>query len=345
MNETMASHVDALHKKALTIDAHFDLPLDVVSRRERGQQKVIETHYLDGFRKGGVNLIVAALFIEDYFLPEMALRRALDQISFLFQEIEESPETMRLCKTTDDILQAKKNGQVGIMLSFEGAEPLQKDLHLLRIFHELGVRGIGLTWSRRNNVGDGAFFKDVREGRKGGLTNFGVEVIEAAEALGMFIDVSHLNDEGFWDVMEIAKKPVIASHSNCRSLTDSKRNLTDKQIEALAEKGGVIGMNAAAAFTGDISDTSKRLTAEDLLDHVDYIVKIAGVKHIGLGLDLCDRLEDYLTLGRNLETYDVLDGHQKLHEITVGLIKRGYSDDDILLILGGNFMRIFEGTL
>ncbi len=341
----MALHVNALHEKALTIDAHFDLPLDVAGRRERGQRKVIETHYLDGLRQGKVNLVVAAIFIEDYFLPEMALRRALDQISYLFQEIEESSETIRLCKTTEDILHTKENGQIGIMLSFEGAEPLQNDIHLLRIFYELGVRGIGLTWSRRNYVGDGAFFRDVREGQKGGLTKFGVEVIEAAEALGMFIDVSHLNDEGFWDVMEIAKKPVIASHSNCRALAGSKRNLTDTQIETLVEKGGVIGMNAAAAFIGDISVLSARLSAENLLDHVDHIVKIAGIEHVGLGLDLCDCLEDYLTLGQNLETYDVLDGHQSLHEITSGLLKRGYSADDILLILGGNFMRVFQETL
>jgi membrane dipeptidase len=231
------------------------------------------------------------------------------------------------------------------VLSFEGVDALQNDIHLLRIFYELGVRGVGLTWSRRNHVADGAFFKPVTEGQKGGLTRFGVEVIEAAEALGMFIDVSHLNDEGFWDVMKFAKKPVIASHSNCRALVGSMRNLTDQQIEALAEKDGVIGMNAASAFVGNDSETRTRLSAKDLLDHVDHIVNIAGVRHVGLGLDLCDSFEDYLTLGHSLETYDVVNGHGNLHEITSGLIQRGYSDDEILLILGGNFLRVFEATL
>ena len=345
MNTSIDSHVKALHQKALTVNAHFDLTHDIANRRERGQRNVVETQYLEGFHKGDFNLIVSALFINDYFIPEMALRRTLDQISYLFQEMEESPGIMRLCKTPSDIWQAKADRQIGILLCFEGADALQNDIHLLRVFYELGVRGIGLTWSRRNYAADGAFFKHRKEGRKGGLTSFGVEVIEAAEKLGMFIDVSHLNDEGFWDVLEFANTPVIASHSNCRALVDSMRNLTDKQIEALAEKDGVIGMNALSPFVGDMSDTSRRLVAEDLLDHLDHVVKVAGVRHVGLGFDFCDSFEDYLTMGGTLETYDVVNGHGSLHDITAGLIQHGYSDDDILLILGGNFMRVFEATL
>jgi membrane dipeptidase len=145
--------------------------------------------------------------------------------------------------------------------------------------------------------------------------------------------------------MEVANKPVVASHSNCRAITDSMRNLTDRQIEALAEKDGVIGMNALSPFVGDVSDESKHLGAEDLLDHLDHVVKVAGIKHVGLGFDFCDSFEDYLTMGGTLETYDVVNGHGNLHEITSGLIQRGYSDDDILRILGGNFMQVFEATL
>ena len=345
MNETLISHVHELHQKALTVDAHFDLTYELTNRRERGQQKVVETAYLEGFRQGNFNLIVSALFIDNFFLPEMGLRRALDEISYLYQEMEESPGIMKICKTASDIRQAKDEGKIGILLSFEGVDPLQNDIRLLRIFYELGVRGVGLTWSRRNYAADGAFFKGVREGKKGGITTFGLEVIEAAEALGMYIDVSHLNDEGFWDVMKFAKKPVIASHSNCRALVNSMRNLTDEQIKALADKGGVMGMNAASAFTANPSDNGNRPTAEDLLDHVDHIIKLVGVEHVGLGLDLCDSFGNHLTLEPSLGTQDVLQGHQSLHEFTSGLIKRGYSDDDILLILGGNFMRVFEETI
>lgn len=341
----MIAHIETLHQNALIIDAHFDLTYDMANKRDRGRQKVIETDYLDGFRNGGFNLVVSALFVNDYFLPEMGLRKTLDQISYLLQEMEESPGSMRLCRTPDEIRQAKASGQLGLMLSFEGIDPIQNDLHLLRIFYELGVRGIGLTWSRRNYVGDGAFFTTRREGKKGGLTSFGVDVIEMAEKLGMFIDVSHLNDEGFWDVMEIAQKPVIASHSNCRALADSMRNLTDRQIEALAAKGGVMGMNVLSAFVGDVSDPNCRLSVDDLLKHVDHIVKLVGIEHVGLGFDFCDCLGNFLNMGSALDTYDVLDGHGSLPAFTTGLLERGYTEDEIRLILGGNFMRVFEATV
>jgi len=339
------AHVEALHQKAITVNAHFDLTYDIANKRDRGRRNVVETDYLHDFRSSGFNLIVSSIFIHQYFLPEMGLRKSLDQISYLFQEMEESPGALRLCKTPADVQKARAEGQVGVMLSFEGVDPIQDDINLLRVFYELGVRGVGLTWSRRNHAGDGSFFGPVREGRKGGLTPFGIKVVETAEALGMFIDVSHLNDEGFEDVMAIAQQPVIASHSNCRALVNCMRNLTDRQIEAIARTGGVIGMNAISAFTGDTTAGGKRLNAEDLLDHVDHIVKVAGVEHVGLGFDFCDSFKNYLTMEESLVTYDVVPGHGGLSEFTAGLIRRGYSDEEILLILGGNFMRVFKAVL
>ncbi|GBC60803.1 membrane dipeptidase [Desulfonema ishimotonii] len=344
MDNALKEHVDALHRKALTVDAHFDLTYDVASHRDRGHRKVIETDYLEGFRTGGFDLIVSSLFINDSFLPEMGLRKALDQISYLFQEMDESPGTLRLCKTVHDIAAAREAGQIGILLSFEGADPLVNDINLLRVFHELGVRGVGLVWSRRNYVADGCAFDTVRAGRKGGLTAFGVAVVEQAEKLGMFIDVSHLNDEGFYDVMEITRKPVIASHSNCRALTETMRNLTDEQIRTLARRGGVVGVSAISRFAGDTSD-GQRVTVENMLDHVDHIAEIAGVEHVGLGFDFCDSFRNFLTLESPLETYDVIGGHRELAVVTAGLIRRGYSDSDIGLILGGNFMRVYAATI
>lgn len=166
----------------------------------------------------------------------MGLRKALGQISYLYEEVQESPEKLMICYNGEDMERAKQMGKIGFLLSIEGAEPIGTDLSLLRVFYELGVRNLGLVWSRRNAVGDGSFFQPIREGRKGGITSFGVKVIEEAEKLGITIDVSHLNDEGFWDVMEISKKPIIASHSNARSLCSTMRNLTDEQILAIASK-------------------------------------------------------------------------------------------------------------
>ncbi|WP_289138655.1 dipeptidase [uncultured Brevibacillus sp.] len=325
------------------IDAHFDLLLDVAIQREYGRKNVIVSDYLPDFLAGGVQTIVAAVYIDSKFLPEMGLRKALQQISALHAEAEEAPDKIMVCKSVEDIETAKKTGKVGFVLSLEGADPLYNDLSLLRIFYELGVRFMGLVWSRRNFVGDGSHFSPVREGKKGGITEFGVHLIEAAEAMGMIIDVSHLNDEGFWDVMEIAKKPIIASHSNCRSIASSMRNLTDEQIKAIASTNGVIGINGVNIFVADSDDKSD---LENLLNHVDHIAALVGVEHIGIGLDMIEPFMKYDSPIALMETsrkdFDVVKGHIQVPEIVKALAKRGYTDEAIELIMGKNFIRVYK---
>jgi len=342
MDKKLLERVADIHRQAFTVDAHFDLTYEVTNRRERGLNRVVESSYLPQFKKGGVDLIVSALFIHDYFLPEMGLRRALDQISNLLEEIDESPGLFRLCRTVAEAHAARAAGETAFFLSLEGAEPLQNDLQLLRVFYELGVRGLGLVWSRRNYAADGAFFKKMREGRKGGLTPFGGDLIEKAEELGMFIDVSHINDEGFWDVMDIVTQPIIASHSNCRTLAGTMRNLDDAQIAAIAGNGGVIGMNSVNLF---IRDDKPHPAISDFINHVDHIVQIAGVDHVGIGFDLCDSFINFLQVKQAIETHDVVKTHAGLGEFTAGLILRGYRDDEIIAILGGNFLRVFGDIL
>lgn len=342
MDKKFLEQVADIHRRAFTVDAHFDLTYEVANRRERGQKKIVETNYLQDFRTGGFDLIVSALFIHDFFLPEMGLRRALDQISYLLEEIDESPGQFRLCRTTAEAYAARAAGETSLFLSLEGADPLQNDIQLLRIFYELGVRGLGLVWSRRNYAGDGAFFTKTREGLKGGLTPFGIQLVEKAEELGMFIDVSHINDEGFWDVMDMATKPLIASHSNCREIAGTMRNLSDEQIGAIAVNGGVIGMNSVNQF---IRENKTDVTIADFIDHVDHIVNIVGIKHVGIGFDLCDSFNNFLRIEDALETHDVIKSHAGLDEFTAELITRGYKDEEIIAILGGNFMRVFKEIL
>jgi membrane dipeptidase len=342
MDQKLQEHVAHLQTQAFSIDAHFDLIYDVANRRERGEREVIKTRYLNDFKRGGFKLIVSAMFIHDLFLPEMGLRRALDQISCLHEEMEETPGLFRLCRSVDEAQAAQAAGEVAIFLSLEGADPLQNDIRLLRIFYELGVRGLGVVWSRRNYAADGAFFEPQREGRKGGLTPFGVSLVAEAEKLGMFIDVSHLNDEGFWDVMEVAQKPLIASHSNCRALAPTMRNLTDDQIHAIAEKGGVIGMNSVNHFTAR-GDQKAEVAA--LVNHVDHIATLVGIDHVGIGFDICNSFENFVNFKEKIQTYDIIPDHSQLKLFTAELIRRGYSDDTILAVLGGNFLRVFTTLL
>jgi len=329
---------------SLVIDGHFDLLMDVQIQREKGRRKVIETDYYPRFVKGGLNVIIASLFVDNQFLPEMALRKALSQISALYEEVKESPDKLMICYNGEDMQIAKDSGKIGFLLSIEGAEPLGTDLSLLRVFYELGVRNLGLVWSRRNAVGDGSFFHPVKEGRKGGITSFGVQLIEEAEKLGITIDVSHLNDEGFWDVMNICNRPIIASHSNARALCSTMRNLTDEQIKAIAATKGVIGVNAASILVGD-KDSDSHI--EQLIKHVDYLVDLAGIDHVGIGLDLCNDFMKYVSsddlAGMPRVPFDVIDGHQQIPQFLEALIKRGYKDQEVNAILGANFQRIFKG--
>lgn len=327
---------------ALTIDGHFDILMDVQIQREKGRKKVIETDYYPRFVKGGINVIIASIFIESAFLPEMALRKALSQVSALFEEVKESPDKLMICYNGADMDLAMKQGKIGFLLSLEGAEPIGTDLSLLRVFYELGVRNLGLVWSRRNAVGDGSFFQPVPEGRKGGISSFGVKVIKEAERLGISIDVSHLNDEGFWDVIEICETPVIASHSNARSICSTMRNLTDEQMMAIASTNGVIGLNAASML---VSEDDSKSNIVQLVNHLDHLVDVAGIEHVGIGLDLCNDFMKYLSQDDLASLprvpFDVIEGHDQLPLFIEELMNRGYKEVEITAILGGNFRRIY----
>ena len=329
---------------AIVVDAHSDLLSDILGRRAAGQTGVLNSIWLPAMAAGGIDLRVAAIYSSPQYLPELALRRALGQVAAFLDEREAAPGAA-LCTTHDAILRAKAEGKRGFILGMEGAEPLGADLGLLRIFHRLGVRILGITHALRNYAADGAFFEPKRTGQVGGLSDFGVELVERAQAMGMLLDVSHLNDPAFWDVAKLSRDPIIASHSNCRALKDHPRNLTDEQIKAVADTGGVIGINSINRFV-DPPDLPH------LLDHVDHLVKIAGREHVGLGLDFCAYLLEHKSpverSGMRPGAYLSVDGladDRDVPKVPALLAERGYPAETIDLIMGGNFLRVFEAVL
>lgn len=340
--QSAREHAEYLHQKHCVFDAHFDLLSLVLEKREKGEKSVIKTKYLSSFNAANVDVVISSLFVSSRYLPEMGLRRALNQVSALHCEMEETPGLFSLCRNTAEIDEARKRGEIAILLSLEGADPLGNDLSLLRIFFELGVRGLGLVWSRRNYAGDGAFFSSVREGRKGGLTEFGIRLAEEAIRLGMYLDVSHLNDEGLEDLFSMVDIPLMASHSNCRALAPSMRNLRDEQICTLAARGGIMGMNTCSTFVGD--PDKKTMTEKDLADHVDHIWKLAGKGHVGLGFDFCDEMRDFSKPGPH-RNYDCIKGYPASVDFTAELVERGYADEEIRGILGKNFMDFLKKTI
>ena len=328
----------------MVIDAHSDLLNDVLGRRSVGQKAVLESVWVPAMKAGGIDVRVAAIFNPAQLVPELALRRALDQVAALLADLLESPSA-RLCKCAPEIHQAQADGRRGFILGMEGVEPLGADLALLRVFYELGVRVLGITHALRNYAADGAFFTPKKTGLVGGLSDFGVALVEQAQAMCMLVDVSHLNDPGFSDVIKFATRPIIASHSNCRALTDHPRNLTDAQIKAVADSGGVIGVNSIRSFVSPPDLPS-------LMTHIDRLVKVAGREHVGLGLDFCAYLLDHKSpverVGMRPGAFlsvDGLAGDQDVPKIPALLHERGYPPETIDLIMGENFLRVFDEVL
>jgi membrane dipeptidase len=276
-------------------------------------------------KEGGVDVQFFAVFIEDIYKPDRSLKRTLQLIDCFYREIEKNQNDISLITNYNQIKEANKTGKIAAILSIEGGEALEGDLGVLRVLYKLGVRLLTLTWNQRNQIADG-----ISESRTGsGLTEFGLKVIDEMNDLRMLIDVSHLSETGFWDVIKRSKAPIVASHSNCYALCPHLRNLKDEQIKALADKGGVIGITFVPNF---LTQEKRKTTVEDVVKHIDYLIEKVGVDYVGLGSDFDGT--DGLPLG--------LEGVDKIPNITEELLDRGYEEKDIKKILGENFLRVFK---
>ncbi|GAG63624.1 unnamed protein product [marine sediment metagenome] len=315
-----------IHQKATVFDGHCDTILEVM-KHKRTLEKKSTTGHLDipRMKEGGIDVQFFAVFIEDIYKPDRSLKRALQLIDCFYREIENNQDDISLVTNYNQIKEANRAGKIAAILSIEGGEALEGDLGVLRVLYRLGVRLLTLTWNQRNQIADG-----IGESRTGsGLTEFGLKVIDEMNDLGMLIDVSHLSEAGFWDVVKRSKTPIVASHSNCYALCPHLRNLKDEQIKALADKGGVIGITFVPNF---LTQEKRKTTVEDVVKHIDYLVEKVGVDYIGLGSDFDGT--GGLPLG--------LEGVDKIPNITGVLLGRGYKEKDIKKILGENFLRVFK---
>ncbi len=338
MSETPEAHdhtadqdtAQALHAHALVIDAHADILCDVRVRRRAGETAVLGRHHLPRLRAGGFGGVVFAIYLTPY-LPESALRESLLQIDDLQEEIAESEGAVYLAHSAADLAPTTRRGRVAALLSLEGAEPLGTDLGILRLMYQLGVRVLGLTWARRTMVADGT----GEEEAGGGLTRFGRAVVRECGRLGILVDVSHLSERGFWDVMEVAGGPVIASHSNARGLCDHRRNLRDDQLRAIAASGGAVGLNTCREFVDPVAPSLERL-----LDHATHMSEVMGSGHVGLGLDFLEYLPGY-----EGQAVPGLANAAEAAAITARLLARGVGAADVRGILGENWLQVWRQVL
>lgn len=321
-----------LHDSLVVIDGHCDTaipaagfdfksqpvtPLDVAVRNASGHVDVPR------LLEGGVTAQFFALFCDTVFLPEAKAHtyRLLDAIE---AGVGRSPAAF-MARKAADVAEAKRAGKLAAFLTIEGGEAIGESLDDLRAFYERGVRLMGLTWNRVNAIGRGADHPGPD-----GLTPFGRRVVAEMERLGMIVDASHLCDQALDELLALAERPVVASHSNSRSVCDHRRNLSDAQAERIASTGGLIGVTFAGVFVD--SDPAK-VSVSRVLDHVDRLVQVAGADHVGLGSDF-----DGFTAPYGL----VMNDCAGMGAVTSGLEARGYAPADIAKIMGGNWLRVIE---
>jgi membrane dipeptidase len=271
-----------------------------------------------------------ALYIDleqKYKNGEKTFEYCLDMLDCFYNQLQDNKEKISIARNYEEMNKNMKEGKISAFLTIEEGGALQGKLSNLRNFYRLGVRLITLTWNFPNEIG----YPNIEEKYTNmGLTDFGREVIQEMNKLGMIIDVSHLSDKGFYDVATLSKTPFIASHSNSRSAKVNSRNLTDDMIRILAQKGGVMGINFAGMFLSN-DDISR---VEDMVRHIKHIKNVGGIDVIALGTDF-DGIEDDLEI-KNIGEIGML---------IRALGKNGFSDDEIDKISYKNASRIIREVM
>lgn len=317
------------------LDSHCDTPSELVRGRNMFADSP-ESHVdFPKLRRGEVDGAFFALYIPADMDTDEAYAHALKMSGAVKNLIEAAPDRARLAVSADEALENKSKGLFSIFLGLENGSPIGKSMDRLHEFYDSGVRYMTLCHSRDNQICDSCA---STEGKWHGLSPFGKEVIAAMNSMGMLVDVSHISDESFYDVLECSSKPVVATHSCCRKLADHPRNMTDEMIRALASAGGVIQINFYPVFLdssftySEGMDMSARPSYRYIADHIDHVVSLVGTDHVGIGSDF-DGIEVTPKGMEDISMMPVLFDE---------LRKRGYSEADLEKIASGNFFRVMS---
>jgi membrane dipeptidase len=360
-----------LHFSSIVVDTHDDTTQRFLDGKfDLGERTNTGSIDIPRMKEGGLNAIFFSIWIPSKVTGPEAVRRALQQIDAVREQVHTHPRDIVLATTVAQIREAKKKGQIAALMGVEGGHMINSDLATLRKFADLGVRYVTLTHSGNDEWADSSTDKAVHNG----LTDFGKDVVREMNRLGVMVDISHVSDKTFADALAVSKAPMIASHSSCRAICDAPRNMTDEMMKALAAKGGVVQINYHVGFLSqEFRDAEKsdpkinseigqevnkrcgdneacqllegdkltreavekgklpRVNYEKIIEHIDHAVKVAGADHVGLGSDFD---------GANMP-YGMEDA-SKLPLITEALLKKGYSESDVRKILGENTLRVMS---
>jgi membrane dipeptidase len=371
--DDIAERAHKLHFSSIVLDTHDDTTQRFFSKDYDLGKRNSDGHVdIPRMREGGMNGIFFSIWIDGRIMGPPAVQKALDQIDAVHQNALKYSKDMVLCLTAEDVRRAHAHGKIAALIGVEGGHMIGNDIRVLRMFGDLGVRYMTLSHFYNDEWADSSTDKPVHNG----LTEFGKDIVREMNRQGIMVDISHVSDKTFYDALEVSKAPLIASHSSCRALCNHVRDMSDEMIKALAAKGGVIQINYEKSFIdqaykdasdklsggvvaefdqlkkvcGDdqecfgrkMAEQEKQATAEGklphvswerIVEHIDHAVKLVGPDHVGLGSDFD---------GASMP--DGMEDCSKLPKITEALLRKGYSEDDIRMILGGNTLRVMEQT-
>jgi membrane dipeptidase len=334
-----------LHQRAAVADAHNDLLMAVSARPPRKWGSFFRERWLPQLRQGGVGLQVLPVFIDDEYRPDGALRQTLRMIECAHTLAEHNQDEVMLCLGPADIDSALADGKIALVLALESAPGLDANVELFASVHRLGVRITSIAHMGRTPLADGSA-EDATGSR---LTAAGAEALTEMERLGIIFDVSHLGAAGVAHVLELATRPVLATHSSARALCDHHRNLTDDQLRGIAATGGMVCVNFYPPYVA--ADPADR-TVDRAIDHIIHIADVIGADRVGLGPDFIKEVHQDLVRHccENPGDADDLalpgvEGPAGLPLITSALIERGLAEDTILGILGGNLRDFLRTNL
>ncbi|MCA9839275.1 MAG: dipeptidase [Trueperaceae bacterium] len=332
-----------LHFDSVVVDSHNDLPIMLSDWYHHIGKTDYFSSWINACHKGGVKVQVIPIYLEPQ-LAEASLRKSLLLIELLHDEIENHADEVSLCLTGTDIDKALNEGKIAIIIALEGCSQIGEDVSLFKTFYRMGVRMASFTHLGRTLLADGSG-EDATGSR---LPSKGIEALKIMEDLGILMDVSHLSTGGVEHVLQLAKRPVIASHSSARAICDHHRNLSDEQLKAIARTGGVIGVNFLPAFID-----AKEPSISRVVDHIEHMVDVVGDRHIGLGPDFI--AEWAKTVYPNVEMKIIgidlkvgipgLSKTEDLPNLTNAMRERGFSESSIRNILGENWLRVFRKDL
>jgi membrane dipeptidase len=366
-----------VHASAIVIDTHADTPQRFVDENWNFTDPLNGgmLNY-DSARKGNLDAQFFSIWVDPGQYPANAYaRRTLELIDGTLEQVRKAPDKLQLCTTPEQIVAAHKQGKFCVMMGIEGGHSIENSLSLLRDYHRLGVRYMTLTWSNTNDWADSSGdINDPKVTHHNGLTPFGKQVVQEMNRLGMMVDVSHVSDKTFWDVIATTRTPIIASHSSARALTLAPRNMTDEMLQAVAKNNGVVMVNFFPAFIDENwrqawnASSADRNKAQDALE-AEYHAKSLPVPFSAsdkIDREFAARIRrapfdsliahfdhvikvagiDHVGIGTDFDGIPVppegIDSASDLPKITAALMARGYTAEDMKKLLGGNLLRVFR---